>query len=272
VEERELKCNIEIALYRHQIEAELLRKKEMEAIGKFSVGIVHDFNNLLQGIIGCVDVAAAKCSTVGCESGGLPFLKKSLQHLQKAADLIKQYQHIFNIYQYDLLAKDRVTVPDILNRIKSAVDKIQVEKKIKISYCIEEAKRNDVSLNGDAARLEEVFVHLINNAVEAMDGKEENVPVTISVNHVPVEPENEWLLKPGPYIKISICDQGKGIPGEDINKLFIPYFSTKEEYTRKGLGLGMTICYSIIKQHEGHIDIQSEEGKGTTVAVFLPVS
>lgn len=272
VEERELKCNIEIALYRHQIEAELLRKKEMEAIGKFSIGIVHDFNNLLQGIVGYVDVAATKCNNAGCESECLPLLEKTLQHLQKAADLIKQYQDIFNIYKCDLLNKVPMTVPDIIDRINSAVNKVQYEKNLKIAYQIEETNKNLFPLSGDAARLEEVFVHMIRNAVEAMAGKEENTPITISVANVSVEPENEWLLKPGSYLKVSTQDQGKGIPEENINKLFIPYFSTKDEFTRKGMGLGMTICYSIIKQHEGHIDIKSEEGKGTTVDIFLPFS
>ncbi len=266
VNEREIHCNIEIALYRHNIKTELLRKEKMEAIGIFSMGIAHDFNNLIQLIGGLIEGATENLSAVGSERKCMPLLERAGKNLQKAAELVKLYQ---NIFKGDLLKKDPLTVPDIIARIKSAVNQVQNEKKLKISYRLE-ANKNRFPLSGDAARLEEVFAHLLRNAVEAMAGKEEDGQITISVNDVSVEPENEWLLKPGPYVKVSIQDQGKGIPEENIKKLFIPYFSTKDDYTRKGMGLGLTLCYSIIKRHEGHIAIQSEEGKGTTVDVFLP--
>lgn len=266
VNERELHCNIEMALYKHKVENELLKKEKMEVIGKFSIGISHDFNNLLQGISACVEMAAIKCGTPSNKGACPSYLEKAGQNIKKAAELVEMYQAIFI---GDLLNKDSLTVPDIITRIESAVNQVRDEKNIKISYRLETDKSH-FALSGDAARLEEVFAHLIRNAVEAMAGKEKNGQLTISVNDVSMEPENEWLLKPGSYVKISIQDQGKGILEENIKKVFIPYFSTKNEPSRKGLGLGLTICYSIIKRHEGHIEIKSEKGKGTTVEVFLP--
>ncbi|MCU0286756.1 MAG: response regulator [Acidobacteria bacterium] len=272
VNEIDLKCNIEIALYRHHIKPELQRKKEMEAIGQFSLGIVHDFNNLLQGIVGYVDVAVDKCKNAGCESECLLLLEKALQRLNKTGDLIKLYEQIFNIQKYSLLNKEILTVPDIVTRIQSALERVREEKSLgNIPYNLEVSDRCIFTLRGDAGQLEDVFFHIICNAVEAMAGEETILPISISFHQMAVELENEWLLKPGSYIKISIQDKGKGIPGEDLNKIFIPYFSTKDEFTRKGMGLGMTICYSIIKQHEGHIAVQSELGKGTAVDLFLPI-
>jgi len=265
VNERELHCNIEIALFKHNIEAALLRKEEMEAIGIFSIGITHDFMNLIQMIDGFIEGATVNCHVVDNERKCMPLLERAGKNLRKAAELVKLYQEIF---KGDPLFKRPITLSDL---IKKAIDQVPALKELKIS-CRLEAGETLFPLSGDADRLEEVFAHLLRNAVEAMAGKEEDGQITISVNDVPVEPENEWLLKEGPYVMVSIQDQGKGIPPENIKKLFIPYFSTKDDYTRKGMGLGMTICYSIIKRHEGHIEIKSEKGKGTTVDVFLPAA
>jgi signal transduction histidine kinase len=265
VNERELHCNIEMTLYRHKIEAELLRKEEMEAIGIFSIGIAHDFNNLIQIIGGLIEVAAKNCSDVGSERKCLSLLERAGKNLRKAAELVKLYQEIF---KGEPLYKSPIAISDL---IKKAIDQVPALEELKIPYRLETGKSR-FPLSGDEARLEEVLVNLLHNAVEAMAGKEKDGQITISASDVPVEPENEWLLKEGPYVKISIQDQGKGIPEENIKKLIIPYFSTKDDFTRKGLGLGLTLCYSIIKRHDGHIEIKSEKGKGTTVDVFLPAS
>ncbi len=85
--------------------------------------------------------------------------------------------------------------------------------------------------------------------------------------------ENEvYALKIGKYVKIRIDDNGCGISKADMARIFEPYFSTKERSTRKGLGLGLTIAYAIITQHDGHIFVESELNRGTTVIVFLPLA
>jgi signal transduction histidine kinase len=261
VVERELHCNIEMALYRHRTEAELSRKKEMEAFGVFSIGISHDFNNLIQIIDGLVESAAGRCNRIS-ESNCLPLLEKAGINLRKAADLVKLYQDIF---KGDPLNKGTIILSDLIAKAGAHVPALN-EPGIS---CRLEVNQTLSPLRGDAARLEEVFTHLLRNAVEALAGKK-NGEITVSAADVRVDIDNDWLLKPGSYVKISVRDQGKGIPAENLKKLFIPYFSTKDEFTRKGLGLGLTLCYSIIKRHEGHIEIKSEEGKGTEVNVFLP--
>jgi signal transduction histidine kinase len=268
VNERELHCNIEMALYKHKVEAELLKKEKMEVVEKFSIGIAHDFNNLLQGISGFVEMAMIKCGIPSSKNTCPSYLEKASQNIKKAAELVKMYQAIF---MGELLNKDPLTIAGIITRIEKAVNQVQEEKNIKIPYRLDTDKSH-FPLSGNADRLEEAFVHLVRNAVEAMVGKEEHGQIMLSVNDVSVESENEWLLKEGPYVKVSIQDQGKGIPEENIKKVFIPYFTTKNEPSRKGQGLGMTLCYYIIKQHGGHIEIKSEKGKGTTVDVFLPAA
>ena len=80
------------------------------------------------------------------------------------------------------------------------------------------------------------------------------------------------LLKKGKYVKIMVEDNGIGIPPGNIEEIFDPYFTTREKTNQKGMGLGLTLCYSIIKKHNGHIAVESEIGTGTTFTLYLPAS
>jgi signal transduction histidine kinase len=82
--------------------------------------------------------------------------------------------------------------------------------------------------------------------------------------------QGDLPLKKGKYVKLFIEDNGIGIPKANINKIFDPYFSTKDNWSQKGMGLGLTLCYSIINKHEGHIAVESREGIGTTFTLYLP--
>ena len=82
--------------------------------------------------------------------------------------------------------------------------------------------------------------------------------------------EGVMLKQNKKYVKISIRDQGIGIPEKDMEKLFDPYFSTKDKSFQKGMGMGLAVVYSIVKQHEGYIYVESEEGAGTAVHLYLP--
>ena len=94
--------------------------------------------------------------------------------------------------------------------------------------------------------------------------------IRVQAKNVKINSNQDFPLKEGNYVMISIEDEGKGILEEHLEKIFDPYFSTKEMGTQKGIGLGLAIAYSIIKEHEGHISIISEVGTGTTVTIYLP--
>ena len=94
--------------------------------------------------------------------------------------------------------------------------------------------------------------------------------VSIKAENITLDNENSYSLKQGDYLKISIIDNGGGIPPEQLEKIFDPYFTTKYTFSEKGLGLGLAICYSVMKKHNGHISVTSREGTGTTVELYLP--
>ncbi len=96
--------------------------------------------------------------------------------------------------------------------------------------------------------------------------------VTVSAENITSVPEDLPFLKQGKYIRLSITDQGKGIAEENLDKIFEPYFSTKKVGNQKGMGLGLAICYSIIKKHQGFITVDSETDTGTTFHIYIPAS
>jgi len=142
-----------------------------------------------------------------------------------------------------------------------------------VSYNID-ISRDLAPIDGDKGQLIQVFQNLLLNAVEAIEAGPVDKQGRISIragNNI-INPKNQSRLKPGNYVKVSIEDNGTGIPAEIMEKLFDPYFSTKDRGIQKGMGLGLTQCYWIIKRHDGHIEVQSEPGKGTTVTLYLPAS
>ena len=96
--------------------------------------------------------------------------------------------------------------------------------------------------------------------------------ITVSLENADIGEKDTLTLKNGKYVKISIEDQGPGIPDEDREKIFDPYFSTKEMGTQKGMGLGLAVSDSIVKQHDGLITVKSELGTGTILSIYLPAS
>ena len=122
---------------------------------------------------------------------------------------------------------------------------------------------------GDERELTRVVSSLLWNAREAKDN-DNDLEVTITAHNTEIPATNNLSLKAGEYVKIMVSDNGRGIPAHQLDKVFDPYFSTKDTFTQKGLGLGLAICYTIIKKHNGHISINSEIGKGTAIELLLP--
>jgi CheY-like chemotaxis protein len=121
----------------------------------------------------------------------------------------------------------------------------------------------------DEDQMKQVFQNVIINAKEAMSS---GGTIIISCENVNITPQNKLPLIKEDHVRISIHDEGVGIPEENMSKIFDPYFTTKGMGPQKGVGLGLSICYSIVKNHNGHIQVDSIPGKGTTFQIYLPAS
>lgn len=240
---------------RKRLEDELTKVQKLDSIGTLAGGIAHDYNNLLTAILGYIGL---------CKSNLPPadplfeLIEKAEKASLSARDLTKQ-----------LITFSRGGLPlrkvlDIRDLIKQTVKFSLSGSKLKPHYTFG-ADLAPVYVDED--QLRQVIQNLVINAREAM---QDNGNLAVEVADTLLEPNNTYSLPPGDYIRISINDTGKGIPAELLPRVFDPYFSTKELGSQKGMGLGLSICYSIIKKHGGGIDLASKVGAGTTASVFLP--
>jgi PAS domain S-box-containing protein len=243
---------------RKKEESELIKSRKMESVGILAGGIAHDFNNLLTIIIGNITMLKIKLGKKDPQIYN--FLEKVEHASTQAAELAHQF---VDFSEEGGLLRTKITMAIIL---KNAID---FSPEIRHIPCHISLPPGLSPIYGDERQLRQVITNLLLNAHEASSDEDEEITVKAENTHQ--DEANPFSLVKGAYVKISVIDNGKGIPPELLEKIFDPYFSTKETVNQKGLGMGLAICYSIIKKHEGHIAITSQVEKGTTVDVYLPV-
>jgi len=243
---------------RTRLHHQLLTAEKMEAIGILAGGIAHDFNNILSVIMGNLGLALEEIESNPKRAA------KMLKNAEKASiQATELAQRLITFSRGGWIAPREITLSAVLKIIEAknpGMNTILHNTTTTIPPGLK-------PLYGDERYLSQVIQNLLQNAGEAAA---EPKQITLEAENVTLKKDNDFELKYGDYIKISITDSGRGIPKEQMGKIFDPYFSTKDTVTQKGLGLGLAICYSIIKKHNGHIAVKSEVGKGTTVGIYLP--
>lgn len=248
-------CVIRDISERKELVEEALKSKKLEALGILAGGIAHDFNNLLSAIMGNIALVQTMMDE---KEKNREFLKKAEEAALKAAGLASKF---VTFSPGGWLHRREVTLPGILKNIRE----VGLPGK---PMDFESAIPADLySLSADEEQLNQVFENLFVNAAEAMP---QGGKISLWAANLTVAAGSRLPLIKGKYIKVIIKDNGVGIPPQEIEKIFDPYFSSKERMSQKGMGLGLTVCYSIVKKHKGHISIESEEGQGTTVTLYLP--
>lgn len=235
-----------------ELDEQILHSRKMEAIGVLAGGIAHDFNNLLQGVFGYISMAKLN---LGEKEKCVEMLEQAEKAMHMSVNLTKQLLTFSKGGKP--LKKIMKILPIIENSAKFALSGSRTD------YSLE----NDVKLklvDVDEGQISQVIQNIIINADQAMP---EGGTVSITVQNV--QAPGEALpagLAAGRYIRISIKDNGIGIPEHYLPRIFDPYFTTKE----KGSGLGLAASYSIIRHHGGMVDVKSEMGKGSTFSIYLP--
>jgi len=242
---------------RHQQEL-LQQAQKMEAIGTLAGGIAHDFNNLLMGIEGRVSLMLLDCDA---DQPAYGHLKGIEEHVRSAAELTRQLLGLARGGKYELRSSD-------LNElIRRSIDLFgRTRKEITI------ASRLDPGLWAveiDRAQIEQVLLNLLVNAGQAMPN---GGPVTIESLNLELREGDPCAsqVRPGRFVRVGIRDAGIGMDEETKNRIFNPFFTTKE--MGRGTGLGLASAYGIVKNHGGVITVYSEKGSGSTFHVYLPAS
>lgn len=249
---------VELRKRQHILEAENLRAKKIEAIGILAGGIAHDFNNLLQVILGYVSLARMNAEPGSKTESLLAIVEKSSESARELGSRLLTFAK-----GGDALMRPtqpgQLIMESIEAELSSAPD---IKPVINLP--------DDLPfVMVDTNQIHQVVASLVTNAREAMP---QGGSLHISASAVPLAAVNDFGLLPGDYLHLVFKDTGIGIPAENLPKIFDPYFSTKEMGCQKGMGLGLAICYSIIKHHHGHILAESKPGEGTRIHIYLPVS
>lgn len=237
---------------RLKLEEELIKSEKMESIGILAGGIAHDFNNVLGAILGNISLAKMHLSA-GDKS--LKILERAEMASQRAKELTQQ---LLTFSKGGAPIKTAAYLPEML---KETVLFMLSGSKVKCEFTIQS---NLWLVDIDKGQICQVINNLAINAVQAMpDGGMLRVSAHNSVCDAD---DGEGMTRQ--FVKINIQDNGTGIQRDNIPHIFDPYYTTK----RDGSGLGLATTYSIIKNHGGRIEVESEFGVGTTFTLFLPVS
>ncbi len=236
-------------------EEELHKVQKLESIGMLAGGIAHDFNNLLGIILGNISLARMSLDPA---ADAIKSLKEAEKAIRRSRGLTQQLT-IFAKGGSSLNSTE-----SIVGILKDAVDLGLTGSNLECRLDADEDLR---PVNCDPGRIHQALLNMIINAKEAMP---EGGILEIRARNTGLKEDEIPMLGAGEYVEISITDHGAGIPGEHLSKIFDPYFSTKERGTQKGMGLGLTIAYSIVRRHGGNITVGSKPGGGTTFHIYLP--
>ncbi|MEM8700517.1 MAG: ATP-binding protein [Pseudomonadota bacterium] len=241
------------------LEAQFAQSQKMQAIGQLAGGVAHDFNNVLTAIIGFSDLLLASHRPTDPSFQDIMNIK---QNANRAAGLVRQ---LLAFSRRQTLRPQQLELNDVLADLSILLDRLLGEKvELKVIH-----GRDLWPVMADLNQLEQVIVNL---AVNAGDAMAEGGRLTIRTSNVEeaqsTQFENTRGMPPGEYTLVEVEDTGHGMPPEIMEKIFDPFFSTKE--VGKGTGLGLSTVYGIVKQTGGFIFCTSEVDAGTTFRLFLP--
>jgi signal transduction histidine kinase len=244
---------------RKQAQESFIQAQKMEIVGRLAGGVAHDYNNILTAILGYSQIMSMKLD----ESNPMRSMVDDIHEAaERATDLTRQ-----------LLAFSRKQVMEVkivsLNMVVENISKMLrrlIGEDIELQLKLVESTGN---VKADPGQIEQVIMNLVINARDAMpDGGD----LTIETGQVELDKQYAAMhgeVEPGIYTVLMVTDTGKGMSPEEQEKIFEPFFTTKQR--GKGTGLGLATVYGIVHQHNGHIYVYSELGKGSTFKIYLPL-
>ena len=244
-----------------RLEGELRQAQKMEAIGTLSGGIAHDFNNILAAIVGYTEMAHSK---VPPGSAVRRNLEQVLKASQRATDLVKQILAFSR--QREQERKPLQIGPILKEALKLLRSSLPVTIEIRHNFAVDPQAG---VVMADPTQIHQVLMNLCTNSAHAMRARGGVLSVSLSE----VEADEDLVarhpdLKPGPYVKLSVSDTGHGMEAAVMERVFEPYFTTKE--VGEGTGLGLAVVQGIVRGYGGVITVHSVPDEGATFDVFLP--
>jgi PAS domain S-box-containing protein len=245
---------------RRQAERQLQQAQKMEAVGQLTGGLAHDFNNILTVIMGNLNLVE---SVVESDAKARERLAEALDAVTKGSDLAKQ---LLSFSREQVMEPKEVRVHELIGRMHGMLTRTLGET-IELQML---PTTDNAIITVDPTQLE---TSLINLAINARDAMPDGGKLVIETQFVDLDQDYLMLnpdAKTGRYVMIAVSDTGTGIPKALVDKVFQPFFTTKPQ--GQGTGLGLSMVYGFATQSGGHVRIYSEEGHGTSVKLYLPLT
>jgi two-component system cell cycle sensor histidine kinase/response regulator CckA len=241
-----------------RLEEQFIQSQKMQAVGQLAGGVAHDFNNLLTAILGFCDLLLQRYMPNDPSYNDVIQIK---QNANRAANLVRQ---LLAFSRQQTLQPKIVSITDTLSDLS-----ILLRRLIGSGIELEVNHERDLwSVKADIGQLEQVVVNLAVNARDAMSGQGKLIIRTSNFRCNSIKNVIHDIMPSGDYVLVEIIDNGHGIKPEVIERIFEPFFSTKE--VGLGTGLGLSTVYGIVKQTGGFVEVKSTVGKGSTFGIYLP--
>ena len=241
-----------------RLEVQFAQSQKMQAIGQLAGGVAHDFNNLLTAMIGFCDLLLQRHKPGDQSFNDIMQIK---QNGNRAANLVRQ---LLAFSRQQTLQPKILNLVDVLSELTNLLRRL-----IGAQVKLEMIHGRDIGLvKVDQGQLEQVIINLVVNARDAMQQKGTVIIKTFSLQQDKPVLRGQDEMPKGDYVVIEVTDTGCGIPHENIQRIFEPFFSTKE--VGSGTGLGLSTVYGIVRQTGGFIGVDSIINKGSTFTIYLP--
>lgn len=233
-----------------QVQKQLVQAEKLATVGTLAGGVAHEINNPLTAILTNAQMLLAGADTLDADT------KESLQLIEEATQRCRTIVQKLMTYAKKPLESAEVSGANMLKVVKKVITFLIYQLEQENVKIVIKAKEDNYPVMGNSNELEQVITNLVLNARDAIKSAKKSGSVQIALAQ-----DDEW-------VKLQIKDDGRGIPKEILSRVFDPFFTTKE--IGKGLGLGLSICHSIVERYNGLITVQSEENKGSVFMVQLP--
>jgi PAS domain S-box-containing protein len=251
---------------RQSLQERLQRAEKMEALGTLAGGVAHDLNNVLGVVVGYSELLLSETSesskirsrVLSIMQGG----ERAAAIVQDLLTLARRGVHTGKVINVNDIVTDFQKSPEFL-KMSSYYPRVRIETNLD----------NDLlNIMGSPVHLSKTLFNLVCNALESMPDKGAG-QVTITTGNMYLDKPVQGYdnIKEGGYVVLSVSDTGEGIPAADMQRIFEPFY-TKKVMGRSGTGLGLSVVWGTVKDHEGYVNVQSEVGKGTTVTLYFPVT
>jgi signal transduction histidine kinase/ActR/RegA family two-component response regulator len=240
------------------LESQLRQAQKMEAVGTLAGGIAHDFNNILYTIMGFTELTIDELEP---DSSSHRNLRRVMEAARRARDLVRQ------ILTFSRQAESNSQPVYVKPIIKEALKMLRATLPTSIS--MQSDIRSDAYIQGDPTSIHQILMNLATNAAHAMQPGGGTLRVELEDAEIDREAAGRHPdLNPGSYLIIRINDSGHGISPSELEKIFDPFYTTKEP--GEGTGMGLSVVHGIVTNHGGAISVNSEKGKGSEFSVYLP--